>query len=143
MSAAFSVSTRYAQDDFPSFENADWSFSVGMKIPCFPDVLNISEMNKYALTDKLYQLEKAKILKRQEYSRKNRIASLKLYEESVRSMEDSLALEEKRVESYKRLMLAGRLSEADFLYQKDEVEFARLNLLFSRFQLIVLKASFY
>ncbi len=143
LSAAFSVSTRYAQDDFPSFENADWSFSIGMKIPCFPDVLNISEMNKYALTDKLYQLEKAKILKRQEYSRKNRIASLKLYEESVRSMEDSLALEEKRVESYKRIMLAGRLSEADFLYQKDEVEFARLNLLFSRFQLIVLKASFY
>lgn len=143
LSAGFSVSTGYAQNDFPSFENSAWSFSLEMRIPCFPDVLNISEMNKYALTDKLYQLEKAKILKRQEYSKRSRAASLKLYEESVRSMEDSLVLEEKRMESYKQLVLAGRLPEADFLYQKDEVEFARLNLLLSRFQLVMLKASFY
>ena len=81
---------------------------MSFKIPCFPDVLNISEMNKYAFTDKLYQLEKAKILRRQECSKKSREVSLKLYEESVRSMEISLALEEKRLESYKQLLLAGR-----------------------------------
>ncbi len=143
LSASFSVSTGYAQNDFPSFKSSDWSFSLSFKIPCFPDVLNVSEMNKYAFTDKLYQLEKAKILRRQECSKKSREVSLKLYEESVRSMENSLALEEKRLESYKQLMLAGRLSESDFLYQKDEVEYSRLNLLSSRFQLVVLKAGFY
>ena len=143
LSAGFSVSTGYSQNDFPSLKKSDWSFSLSFKIPCFPDVLNISEMNKYAFTDKLYQLEKAKILRRQECSKKSREVSLKLYEESVRSMENSLALEEKRLESYKQLLLAGRLSESDFLYQKHEVEYSKLNLFFSRFQLVVLKAGFY
>lgn len=143
LTAGFSVSTGYVQNDFPSFEKSEWAFSLGVKIPCFPDVLNISEVNKYALTDKLYQLEKAKILRRQECSKKSRAVSLKLYEESVCSMRKSLELEESRLESYGRLMAAGRLSESDFLYQKDEVEFAKLSLLFSRFQLVVLKLSFY
>lgn len=143
LTAAFSVSTGYSQNDFPSFEKSEWAFSLGLKIPCFPDVLSISEMNKYALTDKLYQLEKAKILRRQECSKKSRVVSLKLYEESVRSLEKSLELEFNRLESYRQLVAAGRLSESDFSYQKDEVEFAKLNLLFSRFQLVVLKLSFY
>lgn len=143
LTAGFSVTSRYSQNEFLSFENPGWSFTLSFKIPCFPDVLNISEMNKYALSDKLYQLEKAKIIRSQEYSKKSRAAALKLYEDSVLHKEKLLELEEKRLESYKNLMALGRLSESDFLAQKDEAEFARLQLLYSRFQLAVLKLGFY
>lgn len=143
LTAGFSVTSRYSQNEFLSFENPGWSFTLSFKIPCFPDVLNISEMNKYALSDKLYQLEKAKIIRSQEYSKKSRAAALKLCEDSVLHKEKLLDLEEKRLESYKNLMALGRLSESDFLAQKDEAEFARLQLLYSRFQLAVLKLGFY
>ena len=99
--------------------------------------------HKYALSDKLYQLEKAKIIRSQEYSKKSRAAALKLCEDSVLHKEKLLELEEKRLESYKNLMALGRLSESDFLAQKDEAEFARLQFLYSRFQLAVLKLGFY
>lgn len=143
LTGGFSVSTGYAKNDWPSLNELEWSFNLSVKIPIFSDALGISEMNKYSLSNNLYQIEKSKILRRREYSRRSRIASLKLYEDSVACSRETFELEQRRLESYGQLLSAGRLPESDFLYQKSEVDYSKLNFFYSRFNLAVLKAGFY
>lgn len=143
LTGGFSVSTEYSKNDWPSFDEISWAFNLAVKIPICSDALNFSEMNKYSLSDNLYQIEKARILRRREYSRQSRVASLKLHEDSVSCAKETFELEQERLEAFRQLFIAGRLPETDFLYQKSEVDYSELNFFYSRFNLAVLKAGFY
>lgn len=133
----------FLSSDFEINSECFWNFSLSCKIPCFPDFIGHSKIERYKLADELYRNEKnrkARVISR---SREERKASVKIYESYVQIMSRNLETENQRLDSYVKLNEIGRISDYEVSYQRNEVELCQLNKVYSDFQLVLVKAGFF
>ncbi len=139
----FTFTSGYFENDFSDFSNSSWNFDISLKIPCFPDLFSADAQKQFFIKNKILELEKNKVKRKQKSSENSRNASILMYENYIDSMEKNVCLEKNRFESYKILRNIGRISDFDLKYQENALEFAGLNKTYAEFKFLVLQAGFY
>lgn len=140
--AGFSVKTSDDLQSYPDFTESYWQLKFSFSIPV-TEKFGLKPIDLIMKNEKMRSLEKAKILRSQKSSSEERKSYIKLYSLYKDSMKSAAVLEMNRLDSYKGLYSAGKLSEFDLMMQENTANLAELYSDYADLQLLTTKLSFY
>lgn len=141
-SAGFSIDSPYSQQEFPDFSEASWNINIAFSIP-FRQKAGINAIDSMVKHKKMTVMEKQKLLRSQKGSKMEREGYILLYESYTSSMQNASVLEKCRLEAFKELNRAGKMSDFDFKMQENNSAIYENYADYAELQLIVTRLSCY